>query len=144
MKVEIGRIVFGSPEHELELGLRNRVLREPLGLRFSAEELEREAGDIHIGAFEGLSLVGCLLLARQDASIVRMRQVAVAPECQGRGVGRQLVLGSEEFARLEGYRELTLHARLTAVPFYLALGYERRGEIFQEIGLPHQIMRKTL
>ncbi len=47
------------------VNLRNEILRKPLGLSFSAEDLEREKDDILMGAFEDDRLLG-LLFAHPD------------------------------------------------------------------------------
>jgi predicted GNAT family N-acyltransferase len=39
---------------------------------------------------------------------------------------------------------MVLHARETAVPFYLKLGYEVVGGQFEEVGIPHFKMEKKL
>ena len=45
---------------------------------------------------------------------------------------------------LLGGRLLTLHARETAVAFYLRLGYRVVGEPFVEVTIPHRTMEKLL
>jgi predicted GNAT family N-acyltransferase len=72
----------------------------------------------------------------------KMRQVAVSPDRQGSGLGRELVLESEAWARRNGFAEIRLHARLNAVPFYERLGYHVEGDEFLEVGIPHFLMRK--
>ncbi len=51
----------------------------------------------------------------------------VAPDRQGRGVGRALLGFVEELARRRGIEELHLSSSLTAVGFYERLGYRRIG-----------------
>ncbi len=51
----------------------------------------------------------------------------VAPDRQGRGVGRALLRFVEELARRRGIEELHLSSSLTAVGFYKRLGYRRTG-----------------
>ncbi len=51
----------------------------------------------------------------------------VAPDRQGRGVGRALLGFVEELARRRGIEELHLSSSLTAVGFYERLGYRRTG-----------------
>jgi predicted GNAT family N-acyltransferase len=144
VKVSSRLITFGSPDYEKGVELRYQVLRKPLGIEYSAADLAREVNDLHVGAFSEGTLVGCLFLTALSADIVKMRQVAVSPAHQGHGVGRSLVEFSESLSRQRGARAMVLHARDTAVPFYLALGYEREGGLFTEVGIPHLKMHKAL
>lgn len=52
----------------------------------------------------------------------------VAPDRQGRGIGRQLLEFMEGRARQKGLRALRLSASLTAVGFYTRLGYTTFGD----------------
>jgi predicted GNAT family N-acyltransferase len=76
--------------------------------------------------------------------VVKMRQVAVTPQAQGKGIGKMLVDWSETFAREHLFTTMQLHARDTAVPFYLQLGYETYGDPFTEVSIPHRSMQKQL
>lgn len=138
------QIEFGSPEYEATVALRDAVLRRPLGLEFSPAQLAAESADYHLACFRDDELAGCLILVPGTAGRIQMRQVAVAGHAQGQGVGRALIVFAEEFARGHGFHEMTLHARETAVPFYHKLGYQRVGERFEEVTLPHWEMRKPL
>ncbi|HEX3601884.1 MAG TPA: GNAT family N-acetyltransferase [Lacipirellulaceae bacterium] len=135
---------YGSPEYEATLALRRAVLRAPLGLDFTPEELERDRSDQHIVCQSNGQIVGCLILASLAGGDVRMRQVAVAPHAQRQGVGRTLARFAEELARESGFKRVVLHAREPAVPFYEKLGYRRVGEPFEEVALPHYEMQKRL
>lgn len=143
--MQIFQIDFATPEYDEAVQLRYEVLRRPLGLEFTPEQLAEEYADIHLAAFDAAGcLVGYLCLTPAGNETVKMRQVAVAPEWQGKGVGRQLVIASEELAKRLGFRHMTLHARETAVPFYLRLGYRTVGERFEEVTIPHFKMEKNL
>ena len=143
-RLSLRELPFGTPEYETSVGLRYAVLRAPLGLALDPDERREEAALVHLGAFEGERLVGCLMLHDKGDGSVRMRQVAVAEDRQRRGVGQALVRFSEARAKELGFREMVLHAREPAVPFYLKLGYETFGEPFDEVTIPHRAMRKTL
>ena len=140
LRIEVVR--HGSPEYRAIVDLRYRVLREPLGLDFSPEQLAAEQDDVYLAARMNGELVGCLLFTKLQPDCWQMRQVAVDPEHQGQGIGSQLVRESERIARMEGVTEIILHARQTAVEFYLKLDYELYGDPFVEVGLPHRSMRK--
>jgi predicted GNAT family N-acyltransferase len=137
-------IDHGTKEYQQMVNLRNEILRKPLGLSFDKEELDKEKDDILMGAFEDDRLLGCCLLTRMDAFTVRLRQMAVPNNMQGKGVGRALMIFAENIARDLGYRKLCMHARQTAVGFYQKLGYSITGEPFEEVTIPHYIMEKAL
>jgi len=137
-------IDHGTKEYQQMVNLRNEILRKPLGLLFSDEELEKEKEDILMGAFEDDRLLGCCLLTRMDDGTVRLRQMAVPNSMQGKGIGRALMIFAENIARDLGYRKLCMHARKTAVGFYQKLGYGIAGDEFVEVTIPHYIMEKAL
>lgn len=141
----IARIDFATPDYDEAVQLRTQILRTPLGLTFTTEQLAAEYLDIHFAAFdeEGV-LKGILLMLPQDAQIVKMRQVAIAAEMQGQGIGRALVAASEAWASINQYKTIELHARDIAIPFYEKLGYECVGDWFSEVNILHKKMIKNL
>ncbi len=74
----------------------------------------------------------------------KAQRVAVRKSARGQGVGRALMLALEDEARARGARELILGAQLSALPFYQRLGYEAHGEVFDDAGIPHRMMKKRL
>ena len=51
---------------------------------------------------------GCIVMARADDAVVKLRLFLVEPWARGRGIGRQLVEESIRFSRRAGYRKITL------------------------------------
>lgn len=142
--IEIAEVAFDSEEYRRTLELRDRILRRPLGLVLSASDVKGEERQFHLVAFDDDTIVGCLVLVPGEAGRMRMRQVAVAETAQRRGVGTALVRRAEGLARELGFREMVLHARRVAVPFYERLGYRAEGPEFVEVTSPHFLMRKAL
>lgn len=137
-------IDYGSPEYNQMVQLRHDILRKPLGLTFQKEELETEANDILIGAFEEDKMLGCCMLIETEPGTVRLRQMAVLNNLQGKGIGRALMQFAENIARDRGFKKITMHARKTATGFYEKLGYNITGGEFEEVTLPHVVMEKRL
>jgi len=137
-------IDHGSREYQQMVHLRNEILRRPLGLQFTPEELEKEKEEILIGAFEEEKMLGCCMLIMEAANSVRLRQMAVLNNLQGKGIGRALMQFAENIARDRGFHKITMHARKTAVGFYEKLGYRISGQEFEEVTIPHYIMEKLL
>ena len=138
-------IEFATPEYDDAVRLRYEVLRKPLGLEYTAEELAAEYDNHHLAAYANNGqLLGYLNLTPSDGGAIKMRQVAVTPQAHGIGVGKKLVEASEILARRLGYQTMVLHARETAVAFYKKLEYKTVGERFEEVTIPHFRMEKPL
>ena len=138
-------IEIRSPEYALAVALRHEVLRLPLDLAFTVEQLDSETDSHHLAIFdEEGHILGCLMLTPREGGEVQMRQVAVRPDQQGAGLGRVMVEEAERKARELGFTRMMLHARDGAVGFYDKLSYAREGEPFVEVGIGHQQMAKRL
>jgi GNAT superfamily N-acetyltransferase len=137
-------IDHGSIEYRQMVKLRDDILRKPLGLGFTAEELEEEKENMLIGAFEEDDILGCCMLVEENARVVRLRQMAVLNDLQGKGIGRALMNFAENLARDRGFKILSMHARKHAVGFYEKMGYKVSGDEFIEVTIPHFVMEKKL
>ncbi len=144
MPIEVGLIEFNSEQYIESVALRQDVLRTPLGLKFTKENMVTDEHEYHLAATDGEKLVGILLLRPINDDVVKMRQVAVSHEVQGQGIGKLMVKHSEELAKNLGFNLLELNARKVALDFYLSQGYSIEGEEFLEIGIPHFKMFKRL
>jgi len=133
-----------------ELGQVARALREEV---FVAEQripadLEWDAADagaIHAVAFNrfGLPLATGRLILQQDGP-ARIGRMATSRLVRNSGVGRQVLDALSAAAQSRGARELLLHAQTSAQNFYLRAGFTPRGEVFEEAGIPHVEMRRSL
>lgn len=137
-------IDHGTDEYNKMVELRYQILRKPLGLFFTLEELENEKSDTLIGCYDDDILEGCCLLTPVENNAVRLRQMAVANGLQGKGIGRALMSFSENIARDMGKCKLLMHARKTAIGFYEKLGYHIDSDEFDEVTIPHYVMAKDL
>jgi predicted GNAT family N-acyltransferase len=137
-------IDHGSKEYQDMVDLRFKILRKPLGLIFTPEDLAAEKNDILIGCFEDDKLEACCILTQTDPKTVRLRQMAVTSVLQGKGIGRALMNFAENIARDRGYKRITMHARKTAIGFYEKAGYKTSGDEFVEVTIPHFEMEKEL
>jgi len=137
-------IDHGTPEYRQMIKLRDDLLRKPLGLSFTNEELEKEKENMLIGAFDDDDILGCCMLVEQDPTTVRLRQMAVLNDLQGKGIGKALTIFAENIARDHGYKIMNMHARKNVVGFYEKMGYQVIGDEFIEITIPHYVMEKEL
>ena len=108
------------------------------------KELESEKNNLLIAAFDDDKMLGCCMLVPENESIVRLRQMAVLNDLQGKGIGRALMLFAENLARDRGYNKISMHARKNATGFYEKVGYKVVGDEFVEVTIPHYNMEKEL
>ncbi len=133
-----------TPDYAKALQLRTDVLRTPLGLKFTVEELAKDVADTHLGLFINDEIIACLTLTACENNRMKMRQVAVNPVFQGKGFGKKLAEASERYAIENGREVMFCNARKTAVPFYESMGYKIVSKEFTEVGIPHFVMEKQL
>lgn len=121
------------------------------------EEIEYDAHDataVHVLAVraDGVPLgTGRLLVGEaavehhgDDPSVGSLGRLAVTREARGRGIGAALVRALEDAARARGLSAMDLHAQSHALRFYERLGYTAYGPEFEEAGISHQAVRRSL
>lgn len=114
------------------LQLRRDVLypSEPL----SAMKMEHDAEGLHFGVFDGGQLVTVVSLF-MDRGSAQFRKLATAPAARGRGFGKAILAHLVSICQKEKIQLLWCNARDTAVSFYDALGYTRKGDYFIKGGI---------
>jgi len=137
-------IRYQSPEYRSMCALRDEVLRKPIGLRLTETEIQRDANDFLLAGMENGEVKACCILTVKDSDTVQLRQMAVSPACQQKGLGKALLLFAEKAAKENHYSVICMHARKTALGFYAKSGYAVRGEEFTEVGIPHFEMVKKI
>jgi YbgC/YbaW family acyl-CoA thioester hydrolase len=83
------------------------------------------------------------LLPSQDGT-AKIGRVAVNKVLRGSGIGQRLMTALMDAARQRGDKEIVLHAQRTAEAFYRGLGFTARGDEFEEAGIPHIEMTRSL
>jgi N-acetylglutamate synthase-like GNAT family acetyltransferase len=144
MTITIHEVAYGSEAYQNILTLRTEILRKPLGLELSDEDVATEDREFHIAAFDGEEVVGCVLLRPVDKSVVKLRQMAVSSKKQGVGLGAKLVIFAENLARARGFNKVETHARVVAQGFYEKLGYQVSGGVFTEVTVATIKMTKEI
>jgi YbgC/YbaW family acyl-CoA thioester hydrolase len=111
-------------------------------------ELEWDGADgqaVHAVAYNQLGMaVGTGRLLRLEPGRAKIGRMAVRAPLRGGWIGRRLLDALVEAAQARGDREVVLHAQASAAGFYLRAGFEQRGAPFEEAGLPHVAMVRSL
>jgi predicted GNAT family N-acyltransferase len=124
--------------------LRTRVFVEEQGVPPGIEQDDRDATAVHAlsrDAHGRVVATGRLLVDGPTATIGRM---AADASVRGRGHGAAVLAELHQQAVLRGVREIELHAQLRARRFYERAGYTPVGDVYEEAGIAHITMRRTM
>lgn len=129
--------------------LRQRILRTPVGLTLTATDRDNDLSSWHFGLFDNDRLIATVTVEKMPSDQtmpeqVKLRQMVVDPHYQGRGLGQQLLIKTEQVLRDKSVSVITLAARLPAVGFYQKLGFKVQSPIYHHLGIDHRDMIKYL
>ena len=141
MAMRIGQVGHGTDRWRETVRLRDVVLRAPLGLAFTDDELAAEASQLHLALHVDDALAAVVVLV---PSVGKLRQMAVVERFRGLRLGTALVGAAEREMRARDVERVVLHARMAAASFYARLGYVAEGAEFMEVTIPHLLMSKRL
>jgi len=144
-------VVIKQIEYEQTYPIRQVVLRPGRSLEtcfFKGDELQTT---FHFGLFYQEKLTGIISIFKNNNPLFsqtdqyQIRGMAVLPEYQKSGFGKQLVVYSEIFLRNKSILLVWFNAREIAVDFYKKSGYQVIGKTFEisDVG-PHFVMFKKL
>jgi predicted GNAT family N-acyltransferase len=139
----IAEAEIGSALMEAAFELRREVFVVEQGVPAELEIDELDGGATHLVAIHGEEVVGTLRILQHEGS-AKIGRVAVRAAARGTGIGGRLMERAAAIARQRGFGEIVLHAQVTVAGFYRRLGYVEEGDPFEEAGIPHIAMRKTI
>ena len=142
--MEFLQFEWQSAVYEQALALRDRLLRRPLGLRFSQEDLSQESRHWHFGLVDQEQLIACVVIVPLDDQRAKLRQMVVDEPWQRSGHGAALIRQTESNLVARGIKDIELNAREPVIGFYESLGYRPEGLPFIEVTITHQKMVKEL
>jgi ribosomal protein S18 acetylase RimI-like enzyme len=130
--------------------IRKEELRKNVSLSHKMEG-DEEPDTLHLGIFIEGELAGIVSLMKasiptfQDEPQYQIRGMAMASCHQRKGLGKRLLKEAENRMKAKGVEFIWCNARVIALDFYLKMGYEIYGPVFElpEIG-PHYKMYKKL
>lgn len=119
------------------------VKEQDVPLDIEIDELEDEA--IHFVIYndnnEPQAAARLRIIEDQKAKLER---ICVLKKARSFGLGHQLLEALETEAMAKGAKEAVMHAQVQAMPFYEKKGYQAVSEPFEEAGITHVKMTKSL
>lgn len=141
-------ITIDVVEGEAALGdalpLRREVFVEEQGVPPERERDEYDDSATHLIARNDDRVVGTARLRSLDDTTAKVERVAVKQACRGQGLGQRLMAHAERIAAERAADTVVLHSQTSVEAFYQNLGYETTSDVFEDAGIPHVEMEKTV
>ena len=119
-------------------GLRTAVFVQEQGIPMEMASDEADSSAVHAVAYNRLGQgIATGRLVRHADGIAKIGRMAVHRVLRGGHLGQALLDALAATARDRGDRAVMLHAQRSAEGFYRRLGFEARGEPFEEAGIAH-------
>ncbi|WP_202702598.1 GNAT family N-acetyltransferase [Flavobacterium sp. UGB4466] len=106
---------------------------------FEFVQLEEDALGLHFGVFvqdKLVSIVSCFISDDE----MQFRKLATLEECQGKGIGSELIKYILQLAKEKKLKKVWCNARVNKKAFYEKLGMQDTGQIFTKAGQEFTIM----
>ena len=125
--------------------VRTEVFVEEQGIAREDEWDEADKTAVHAVVYNGMNMplaTGRLLVAAPGVS--KIGRMAAKRVLRGNHFGKQVLDALTNAAQARGDHEVLLHAQQSAAGFYEKSGFKVRGEPFDEVGITHIEMFKSL
>lgn len=128
-------------DREALSALRLEVFVSEQGVPEALEWDDLDTDSVHVLARdEGGRPIGCGRLTPEH----KIGRMAVQATWRGQGVGAALLRELVARARALGWPDVALDAQVQALDFYAREGFIAEGDVFDDAGIPHRLMRLAL
>ena len=127
--------------------MRRMVFINEQGVSEADEVDGKDKDAVHLLAVDLIGFVGAARVLRLDQMenpTVKIGRVCVLRDHRGKGIGEAILEQCHKSARSLGATRAILGAQVSALAFYERLGYRAYGEVFDDAGIDHRMMEKTL
>jgi len=125
--------------------IRTEVFVEEQRIPADLEWDDADNSAVHAVAFNRFGFaLGTGRMLEHVPGVAKIGRMAVRRTVRGATVGRAVLDALLQAARQRGDREAILHAQTSAAPFYARAGFVERGPAFEEAGIPHVEMVRSL
>ncbi|MEH2465199.1 GNAT family N-acetyltransferase [Nostoc sp.] len=97
----------------------------------------------HLIAYLDGEAVGTTRIRYLDEKTAKIERLAVLSTARGQGIGKKIMVEALQVIASKNIPEVLIHAQEYVKSLYQKLDFVEEGEIFQEAGIAHVIMRKN-
>lgn len=109
---------------------------------FDFVKLENDFEGVHFGLYLNHELTGVVSLFT-EGTVGQFRKLAVLPEAQGEGLGKQLMDYLIDYCHTQKLTKLWCNARVNAKEFYFKFGFVETDKTYTAAGYDFVVMEKV-
>ena len=143
MSLEI-RMAISPKEIDDAKSVRILVFQNEQGIPGTADFDGEDTNAIHFVTYDGNPIGAARVRFPKTKKRAKIERVAVLAEYRGKGIGKKIMQSIDVYLAKIGTQYAYLDSQEQAKGFYEDLGYVQEGELFEEVGIPHVVMVKSL
>jgi predicted GNAT family N-acyltransferase len=124
--------------------IRKSVFQEEQGVDPALEFDGKDETSQHLIAYLDDKAVGTTRIRYLDDKTAKIERLAVLSTVRGQGIGKKIMENALQVITSQNIREVLIHAQTSVKVLYQKLDFVEEGEIFEEAGITHVIMKKNL
>ncbi|WP_373526745.1 GNAT family N-acetyltransferase [Nostoc sp.] len=133
-----------SKEFPAIAAIRQSVFQQEQGVDPALEFDGKDEISDHLIAYLDEKAVGTTRIRYLDHKTAKIERLAVLSTARGQGIGKKIMENALQIITNKNIPEVVIHAQEYIKILYQKLDFVEEGQIFEEAGIPHVIMRKTL
>ncbi|MBD2726044.1 GNAT family N-acetyltransferase [Nostoc sp. FACHB-892] len=126
------------------IAIRKSVFQEEQGVDPALEFDGKDETSQHLIAYLDDKAVGTTRIRYLDDKTAKIERLAVLSTIRGQGIGKKIMENALQVIASQNIREVVIHAQTSVKVLYQKLDFVEEGEIFEEAGITHVIMKKFL
>ncbi|MEO1376740.1 MAG: GNAT family N-acetyltransferase [Cyanobacteria bacterium J06635_10] len=141
---EITVKVLDTEEFAVIENIRKRVFQDEQGVEVKLDFDGKDEICQQLIAYLDCAAVGTARIRYLDEKTAKIERLAVLSSARGKGIAKKIMLHAIDAIASENIPEVMVNAQEYIKGLYLQLGFQQVGTVFQEAGIPHVKMIKSL
>lgn len=133
-----------SEEFPAIAAIRKSVFQQEQGVDPTLEFDGKDEISDHLIAYLDDKAVGTTRIRYLDDQTAKIERLAVLSTARGQGIGKKIMENALEVIANKNIPQVVIHAQEYVKALYLKLDFVEEGQIFEEAGIPHVRMKKSL
>ncbi|MEH2322286.1 MAG: GNAT family N-acetyltransferase [Nostoc sp.] len=122
--------------------IRKAVFQEEQGVNPALDFDGKDEISQHLIAYLAQKAVGTTRIRYLDHKTAKIERLAVLSTARGQGIGKKIMIKALEIIANKNIPEVVIYAQEYIKVLYQKLDFVEEGQIFEEAGITHVIMRK--